>query len=182
MRNTFEYFDNDLYIEHHGVKGQKWGVRRYQNADGSLTNAGKKRYNTDTYASTISGLNKIEKQNAKLKAKSALASGKAKAAFEKGNMKKYEKQKKIAKAASESVDAGNKLINKMLSDANKKGYTLKSINKTDYARKGSLITAAIIAGPPGALTIGALNGYRAYKYGTEAGGMVERKQYYRPLE
>lgn len=28
---------------HHGVKGQKWGVRRYQNKDGSLTYAGKKR-------------------------------------------------------------------------------------------------------------------------------------------
>lgn len=31
-------------IKHHGIKGQKWGVRRYQNEDGSLTNAGKKRY------------------------------------------------------------------------------------------------------------------------------------------
>ena len=31
------------YICHHGIKGQKWGVRRYQNADGSLTEAGKKR-------------------------------------------------------------------------------------------------------------------------------------------
>lgn len=30
---------------HHGILGQKWGVRRYQNADGSLTEAGKKRYN-----------------------------------------------------------------------------------------------------------------------------------------
>lgn len=28
---------------HYGVKGMKWGIRRYQNADGSLTNAGKKR-------------------------------------------------------------------------------------------------------------------------------------------
>ena len=33
--------ENELY--HHGVKGQKWGVRRYQNTDGSLTYAGKKR-------------------------------------------------------------------------------------------------------------------------------------------
>ena len=32
------------YISHHGTKGMKWGVRRYQNKDGSLTPAGKKRY------------------------------------------------------------------------------------------------------------------------------------------
>lgn len=33
--------NGELY--HHGIKGQKWGVRRYQNADGTLTEAGKKR-------------------------------------------------------------------------------------------------------------------------------------------
>ena len=31
------------YIYHHGIKGQRWGVRRYQNADGTLTAAGRKR-------------------------------------------------------------------------------------------------------------------------------------------
>lgn len=31
-------------IYHHGVKGQKWGLRRYQNPDGSLTSLGKKHY------------------------------------------------------------------------------------------------------------------------------------------
>lgn len=35
--------DRTEYINHHGIKGQKWGVRRYQNEDGSLTEAGKKR-------------------------------------------------------------------------------------------------------------------------------------------
>lgn len=33
-------------IKHHGIKGQKWGVRRYQNEDGSLTAKGKQRYGT----------------------------------------------------------------------------------------------------------------------------------------
>lgn len=35
--------DESAYLEHHGIKGQRWGVRRYQNADGTLTAAGKSR-------------------------------------------------------------------------------------------------------------------------------------------
>ena len=38
---------NELY--HHGIKGQKWGVRRFTNEDGSLNDEGKKRYNVDSY-------------------------------------------------------------------------------------------------------------------------------------
>lgn len=34
------------YLAHHGILGQKWGIRRFQNKDGSLTSEGKKRYNT----------------------------------------------------------------------------------------------------------------------------------------
>ena len=37
--------NNELF--HHGVKGMKWGVRRYQNKDGTLTAKGKKRYVKD---------------------------------------------------------------------------------------------------------------------------------------
>lgn len=45
MNNTF-YAPNDyrVYLAHHGIKGQKWGVRRFQNADGSYTSSGKSRY------------------------------------------------------------------------------------------------------------------------------------------
>ena len=35
-------------LQHHGIKGQKWGRRRFQNKDGTLTPAGKERYDDDT--------------------------------------------------------------------------------------------------------------------------------------
>lgn len=43
------YFDDAIekkeeYLEHHGIRGQKWGIRRFQNADGSLTAQGRSRY------------------------------------------------------------------------------------------------------------------------------------------
>lgn len=46
MRNDFEsnYLMHHDFLMHHGIYGQKWGIRRYQNPDGSLTEAGRKRY------------------------------------------------------------------------------------------------------------------------------------------
>lgn len=43
---------NELY--HHGIEGQKWGIRRYQNSDGSLTEEGIKRYTKKAQGSKYS--------------------------------------------------------------------------------------------------------------------------------
>ena len=50
------------YLAHHGIKGQKWGVRRYQNEDGSLTDEGKKRYGdySEKIGKSISKANRLE--------------------------------------------------------------------------------------------------------------------------
>ena len=43
--NYYGYtFDRESALQHHGILGMKWGVRRFQNKDGSLTKAGKSRY------------------------------------------------------------------------------------------------------------------------------------------
>ena len=54
VKNQINEIVNELY--HHGIKGQKWGVRRYQNYDGSYTDKGRKRYN----------IGKSNKQKAKI--------------------------------------------------------------------------------------------------------------------
>lgn len=56
--NDWRIYQGDLdYLAHHGIRGQKWGVRRFENADGSLTAAGKARYG--------SGADKVEKYSMK---------------------------------------------------------------------------------------------------------------------
>ena len=47
-KRSLLHSDSDLdELFHHGIKGQKWGVRRFQNEDGTLTEEGKLRYNPD---------------------------------------------------------------------------------------------------------------------------------------
>lgn len=62
------------YLEHHGIKGQRWGERRYQNPDGSLTALGKQRLSKGKYLNDDGTLNKrghikAQKHDGKIQAK-----------------------------------------------------------------------------------------------------------------
>lgn len=57
--------DDNYELMHHGIKGMKWGVRRYQNKDGSLTAAGKQRERAKTkgWSKEAKRANTIKRKN-----------------------------------------------------------------------------------------------------------------------
>lgn len=103
--------DSGAYISHHGIRGQKWGVRRFRNEDGSLTDAGKKRYASDS--------SRLEKaQNRADKKGSILAKREQK-------LRKYSKRSRIfmddevAANKAKSVDRARRSYTRSLRRADK---------------------------------------------------------------
>ena len=126
-------------LMHHGVKGQKWHVRRFQNKDGSLTVAGKKRYSTgsdgDAKAKFKDMVDKYKAKKAASKAKKEEARKAAEAAKPKsiGNMdndelrktieslqlkkQAYQLQKDVSSFEPKKVSKGKQFISEMTKDA-----------------------------------------------------------------
>lgn len=101
-------YSNELY--HHGILGQKWGIRRYQNKDGSLTKAGIKRYGT------VANLNKVKKAEAKAKSDAIKAKTKANTDAEILKIKQKYGIDKTEKAKTESTKPKTKSISEMSDD------------------------------------------------------------------
>lgn len=110
---------------HWGIKGQKWGVRRYQNKDGSLTPAGKKRQNA--YRSTSIKSVMARRSNEKVDASFKKWDENAK---KRDNAIELGKKATAAKRAYES-DKSNKDLKSAYKDANKQ-YKKALRSNTQY--------------------------------------------------
>lgn len=117
---------NELY--HWGVKGMKWGVRRYQNADGSYTSAGKKRRKI--------GLGRYENKDGSLT--SAGKKRMYREQFDMENKERKEQRKYTAdpnRWVKEDMERSNRVINDSANLArNLKNVTDKSIRNTPKTR------------------------------------------------
>lgn len=155
---------HNAVLSHHGIKGQKWGVRRWQTSDGSLTSEGKKRYNSGNFVQNrrAGSIRKLDKQLNRLDNKLSKKKTKYRNALQKENSArvKYEKlnskQNNIDKKLNRAQNGvGAKLIgqdkykvNKLQKQSDKNSSKLRiaegKYNKAQaYAQKRGLATVKI---------------------------------------
>lgn len=140
-------------LKHHGVKGMKWGVRRYQNKDGSLKPAGKKRGKSlmKRYSDSLDKANAksaagTAKRKAAIKAAPKKALSGYKNALEKADAKSAERTAKRKEATKKvAKEANRKLPNAAVGIA--AGLAINSV----IARPAAMTGRAIYGTTGGAL-------------------------------
>lgn len=110
---------NELY--HWGIKGMKWGVRRYQNSDGSLTPAGKKRYNS--IVEDHSDHSKTYRKDVRTMSDQEL----------RDSLNRLNMERQYAQLTAKEKSTGRKLIESLLTES---GKEIAKSYITKYGKKG----------------------------------------------
>lgn len=98
-------------LKHWGIKGMKWGVRRYQNKDGSLTPAGKKRYSDGSTSSSSTSKSSQTSQQPKKKTVSEMSDQEIRDAVNRLRL-----EQDYAKLNPEKVSRGKKFVDNLLDE------------------------------------------------------------------
>ncbi len=146
-------------IQHYGVMGMKWGQRKYQNADGSLTSAGKKHY-ADTgeygYHYKSWGTKHNERKAAKMAAKASKAKTEDKRAEFTAKSKEFQRRAgrsaeldRREQAYASKQSAGRNLGARLLTNGAVGGKSyqqmLAMMNETRSGVTGKKVAAAVLA-------------------------------------
>lgn len=144
--NCYRVNGKEFELKHHGVKGMKWGVRRYQNKDGTRTAAGKKRYRDMSDEEKSARNKKVAKRVAAALVMTASV-GVAVAAYRKNPAKVNAVLSKIGMStldgAKKAGEAGKKFIHeapKKAADAGKR-YAKEAYNSAKQGVKDGIKNA-----------------------------------------
>lgn len=99
---TYNMSEDSDYLEHYGIKGMKWGIRRFQNKDGSLTKAGLKRY-SDAASDVASKVGKAVAEGGKKIGQAASKAAKATADKISEKHAERKEEKRIEKLMSKPI-------------------------------------------------------------------------------
>lgn len=136
------------YLKHYGVKGQKWGLRRYQNEDGTLTEEGRRRYGTGSVGRDGDIVRKTSNNEREIWRKSD-AEDLSDDELNRRNSRLQREQQYKNMVTSDSERNRQQFINEIKKDAIKKIILGGAISLAAVAMKGHWAQAASFIGKNG---------------------------------